>query len=385
MCNKLIKSIFFFSFQIIQKEIQSEMVYAKKKSYSLTEMTVNSKSFNDNGSGTNKENHFISTNEVIKSKSASVTQRPFLGIFYTFLTSVNFLLASVMVKKLPYIDIGQLSFVRNAGVFVGTLPVAVYCSKDIFGKKEDRRLLLTRGIVSATALYLLLTAYRYLPLAEAAIIMSSSPALTNLVAHFYLKEPCSVTQVFCLVLTITGVLTSVRLPELLSKRDATHFGISYIGGLAAATMCVLTISFTFVTMRKMKDIHFSIPTLYLGFFGMIENATINAVTSSFVTPFCGWDLVMYVLIASLGFVSNCTFILSIQTQAAGIVSVVDASMDIIVAMCFQIIFFNEFPDVYKISGACLVITSVTLIGLRNWLLMQPENSKTRKKLRYFLL
>ena len=360
----------------------STMFY-QRKSYSLTDISVKSKSTEDIVYSPTQNKTFTSRNEDSKSKADS--HNPFLGIFYTLATSINFSLASVMVKKLSYIDIGQLSLVRNAGVFVGSLPVAVYCAKEVFGEKKDRRLLLTRGFLGATALYLNLTAYRYLPLAEAAIILSTAPALTTLMAHFYLKESCSFTQIFSLVLTICGVLTSVRLPELLSKRNATRFDLSYLGGLAAAIGCVLTLSLTFVAIRKMKDIHFSLPMMYLGLLGMIENAAINAVTSTFVTPFCGWDSVMYVLIASLGFVSNCTFTLSIQVQAAGIVSVLKASMDIIVAIFFQIIFFSEDPDIYSISGACLVIVSVSMMGLRNWLLTLPEESKTRKRLKYFLL
>lgn len=367
------------------QESKSTMVY-QRKSYSLTDISVNSKSTEDILYNQTAKESFASTIEVSKPKAAPVKKHnPFLGFFYTFATSINFSLASVMVKKLSYIDIGQLSLVRNAGVFVGSLPVVVYCVNEVFGEKKDRRLLITRGFLGATALYLNLTAYRYLPLAEAAIILSTAPALTTLIAHFYLKESCGFTQIFSLILTISGVLISVRLPELLSKRDASRFDISYLGGLAAAIGCVLTLSFTYVALRKMKDIHFSLPMMYLGFLGMVENASINAVTSTFVSPFCGWDLVMYTLIASLGFISNCTFTLSIQVQAAGIGSVLKASMDIIVAILFQITFFNENPDIYSISGACLVIASVSMIGIRNWLLMLPEESNTRRRLKYFLL
>lgn len=320
----------------------------------------------------------------IKIKGENFKSRPFLGLFYIIITSVFFTLTSVFVKKLSYINPGHLSFVRNVGVFAGCLPIAIYRVREVLGPKKERLALVIRGFIGATALYLNLTAYRYLPLAEAAIVMSTLPALTTILACIYLKEPCGLIQSFSIVITGCGVLVSVRLPELINKQREHNFDYTYLGGLAAAVGCVITLSILVVALRKMKDIHFSVPLLYFGFLGMVENGAINYFTASFVPPQCGLDAIYVMLIGTVGFVAHCTFTLAIQTEAVGVISVMRASADVIVAMVFQIIFFDGNLDVYNISGACIVVFSVSIIGFRNWLLSLPGESKIRLKFKYLL-
>ncbi|XP_035231176.1 solute carrier family 35 member G1-like [Stegodyphus dumicola] len=323
--------------------------------------------------------------ENAKSNYRSISCRSFLGFFYIFMCSIFITLSSVIVKKLNYIDPGQLSFIRNFGVFVGSLPIAVYYNKNILGPKEFRIALITRSLLGATALYLNLMAFRYLPLAEAAVIMSTLPALAGVTARLYLKEPCGLVQACATVLTVCGVLLSIQIPELIKKRQNVEFNKTYIIGLACAVGCVFILSATFVLVRKMKDVHFSITVIYSGFLGMLENGAIAAAVSSYSSPRCGYDTFLILLIAAFGFLGLCGLILAIQTEAVGIVTVTKASLDITIAMVFQVIFFNTHPNIYNAGGAILVVLCIGVIGIRKWLLEMPEEATLRKRLKYLLL
>lgn len=326
-----------------------------------------------------------STAEETNSETPKEKKNPFLGIFYIFLSTIMFGLSSVIVKKLAYISPGQLTFLRNAGVFAGSLPIAIACEKNIFGKKKDWILLIARSFLGTTALYLNVLAYALLPLADAAIILSVMPAMTILFARIYLRESCSWTQSVVLMITLCGIFLSARLPELLKKRSDYQFDHNYISGLAAAVGSVITLSFTYVTLRKMKDIHFSITMLYFGVLGMIENAVINGVMASYAPANFGWDQFLYVSIGILAFAANATLTLAFQAETAGVISVVRASIEIVVAMVYQIIFFKNYPDLYNVAGGLLVISSLGILGIRNWLLSLPENSESRKKFKYLLM
>lgn len=323
------------------------------------------------------------TAEETNSETSKEKNNPFLGIFYTFISTVMFGLSSVIVKKLSYISPGQLTFIRNAAVFAGSLPIAIACEKNIFGKKKDRLLLIARSFLGTTALYLNVLAYALVLLADAAIILSIMPAMTILFARIYLRESCSCTQSVVLMITLCGIFSSVRLPELLKKRSDYQFDHNYISGLAAAIGSVITLYFTFVTLRKMKDIHFPITMLYFGVLGMIENAVINGAMVSYAPANCGWDQFLYVSIGVLAFAANATLTLAFQAEAAGVISVVRASTEIVVAMVYQIIFFKNYPDLYNIAGGLLVISSLSILGIR--LLSLPENSEHRRKLKYLLM
>jgi drug/metabolite transporter (DMT)-like permease len=124
--------------------------------------------------------------------------------------------------------------------------------------------------------------------------------------------------------------------------------------------------------------------LYVSFVGMIENAVINFTTTDIVYPRCGWDTIMIVLIGILGFFFQLCLTLALQTEAAGIIAVFMSTTDIVVAMILQLIFIDNDIDIYNISGACLVILSVSIIGLNKWLHMLPEESKARSKFKWLM-
>ena len=274
---------------------------------------------------------------------------------------------------------------RHAGVFAGCLPIAVASQKNILGKKKDRPILVIRGLLGATALFLNVLAHTFLPLADAAIILSTVPAVTMLFARVYLRESFSLSQSVSLVITLCAVLLSARLPELMQKRNDYQFGYNYLSGFAACVGCVITVSSNFVFLRKMKDVHFCLPMLYIGFLGMIENIVINGVMLSYTPAKCGWDQFLYVSIGVLGFATSATTTLAFQYEEAGIVAVARSCSEIIVAMIYQTIFFKNSPDLYNVGGGFLVIFALSVLGIRNWLLRLPENSKQRKKWKHFLI
>ncbi|XP_054715381.1 solute carrier family 35 member G1-like [Uloborus diversus] len=359
-------------------------MFKKGKTYNLKSGCVTTLSTQDILKSTSiNDLNFENRKETARTCNRNL--KPFLGAFYTALCSITITLTSVFVKKLTYINSGELSLIRNVGVFVFNIPIALYVVKDILGRKKDRPLLIIRGFLGSTALYLNLLAFRYLPLAEAATIMSTTPATVSISARLYLKEPCGYVQSCALVITAIGVLISVRIPELLKNRSEVEFSSVYITGLGCAIGCVLILSFTFVTLRKMKDVHYSVIMIYFGWTGVLVNGTLTGVFGSYDLPRCGWDPVQMCLIGVLGFIGHVSLTLAIQAEAAGIVSIMKASLDIIVAMVFQVIFFGLAPDMYNIFGAGLVLTSVSILGLRKWISTLPEDAELHEKLRYLLL
>lgn len=228
-------------------------------------------------------------------------------------------------------------------------------------------------------------AYRYLPLAEAAVVIAAIPVTTTLFARTYLKESCGVMHVICLLTTVVGVLLTVRIPQLLLDRNTVQFNYSYFGGLAAAITAVIFMSCAIVMIRKLTNNHFSVLTLYNGSVGAIQNVIVNAIAFPYVFSMCGWDQVFCMLLGIFCFLGNYNNTLSVQLIPAGIATIMRSSLDIIFMILFQVLFFNEYPDLYVICGACLVIVSVIVTGLGIWLLSLPQNSKIRNKLSWILI
>ncbi|GFY70336.1 solute carrier family 35 member G1 [Trichonephila inaurata madagascariensis] len=228
-------------------------------------------------------------------------------------------------------------------------------------------------------------AYRFLPLAVASIIMSSVPSLVMIAARIYLKEPCGFIPSLAIMITVAGVLLSIRLPELLKEGGGAVTNPNYYAGLGCAFGCVIILSVTIVSLRKMKDVHFSVVLVYFGVIGAIENGSLVYLLAEYSLPECGWDATLMMLVGVLGFFGHCFLVMAIQVEEAGIVSIMKSSTDIIISLILQIIFFDLSPDVYNLGGAALVIFSVSMIGFRKWLQNLPKDSSWKKNLKCFLL
>ncbi|GIY09109.1 solute carrier family 35 member G1 [Caerostris extrusa] len=243
-----------------------------------------------------------------------------------------------------------------------------------------------RSFLGSTALYLNLMAYRYLPLAVASIVMSSVPALVMVTARLYLKEPCGLIPSLAVMVTVCGVLLSIRLPEVLKDPSSiTSSDPNYFFGLGCAVSCILILSITLVSLRKMQDVHFSVILLYFGVLGSLENVILTYIFEDFVLPRCGWDAILVMLVGVFGFTGHCFLTLSLQTEEAGLVSVMKSSTDIVISLILQVIFFSAVPDFYNLGGAALVIFSVSVIGFRKWLLLLPSGHRLKKKLKLLML
>ncbi|KFM69726.1 Solute carrier family 35 member G1, partial [Stegodyphus mimosarum] len=304
----------------------------------------------------------------------SLNYKPFLALFYVLISCIFLILASVITKKITYIHPAQISIVRHAGLLVGGLPVAIYCKKNILGPKEYRLSLIILSFLTSTSLFLFLMAFKYLPLTEVAIIMSTLPAMVGISARMYLKEPCGSIQTFATILTICGVLLSIDMLELIEKREVMKFNVNLLIGLSCAVSSVIFMSVSYIWTRKLKDVHFSIVNIFCGFIGVLENTTIAATISSYSWPRCGYDPLLITLFGIICFLGHLGLLRAVQIEHVSIVSVTKAAMDIIVAMVYQVVFFKSYPNLYNIGGALLVIICIGIIGIKKWLEEIPEDT-----------
>lgn len=129
------------------------------------------------------------------------------GIFYALLSSLFFSLSCVIVKFLKVnffnsfmffsyffltnssqnIHPGQLAVARYVGVLTLSIPLVVYHRQSPFGPPEMRHLLVLRGLSGATSLFLRFYAFRYLPIADASVIVFAIPIFVSIFGHFFLN------------------------------------------------------------------------------------------------------------------------------------------------------------------------------------------------------
>ncbi|RWS22677.1 transmembrane protein-like protein, partial [Leptotrombidium deliense] len=173
---------------------------------------------------------------------------------------------------------------RFVGVFLLAIPLVIKEGGDPLGPKELRLLLILRGIVGATNLFLRFYAMQHLPIGEAAVIVSSVPVVVSVFACVCLNESCGFVQSIAAILTVTGLAFITKVPFLLdlvnsfgpSTFETTMQNNVSLYGIISACSSTLFGASVFIVLRKLKKAHQSIILFNFGWVAIIETVIIAA-------------------------------------------------------------------------------------------------------------
>lgn len=270
------------------------------------------------------------------------------------------------------------------------IPIMIYKQEDVFPAGR-RTILLLRCFVGTTGLMLSFYAFRHMPIADASVIIFSTPVFVSIFANLFLQEPCSPFNMFTIVLTLFGVVLITRpkmifgdtVPSLNDEQVAEHDKNNMWGAVAAVSSTLFGAS-AYVTLRALKGIHYSVIMSNFGAFALVYTFIVSWFMNILCMPYCNFDRWLVVALGLFSFLGQILLTISLQLEEAGPVAIA-RSADIVFAFFWQILFFKEIPNSYSVIGAIIVTTSVILTGLKKWSQTLPRESMVRKRLRYILL
>lgn len=291
------------------------------------------------------------------------------------------------------------------GVLLPTLPILIYRQEEVCPPGK-RIILLLRCFVGTTGLMLSFYAFRHMPLADASVIIFSTPVFVAIFARLFLREPCGPFNVATVLLTLLGVVLITRPPLLFARTfptvpslngaaaddttaatvldDAAERSAGQLWGPVAALSSTLFGANAYVLLRALKGLHFSVIMTNFGGFALVYTLMVSWWLGALCWPQCGRDRWLVVALALFSFLGQILLTLSLQLEQAGPVAIA-RSADIVFAFVWQVLFFGETPNVWSVAGAVLVVSSVVLTGFRKWALALPFDSKVRQQLRWLML
>lgn len=261
-----------------------------------------------------------------------------------------------------------------------------------------RIILLLRCFVGTTGLMFSFYAFRHMPLADASVIIFSTPVFVAIFARLFLKEPCGPFNVATVLLTLIGVVLITRPPLLFARPataaaaadssasalstdddDSAAAAAASLWGPVAALSSTLFGANAYVLLRALKGLHFSVIMTNFGAVALCYTLLVTWWLGALCWPQCGADRWLVVALAVFSFLGQILLTLSLQLEQAGPVAIA-RSADIVFAFVWQVLFFGEIPNVYSVAGAVLVVSSVVLTGGRKWALSLPRESSLRQRL-----
>lgn len=310
-------------------------------------------------------------------------QCPYLGLVLATISSLFFSLCSVIVKWMVDVDPMELAACRFIGVLLPAIPIVIYRKEKPFPKGK-RFMLLLRSFVGTTGLMLSFYAFRHMPLADASVVVFSVPVFVAIFARLFLKEPCGLFNVITVILTLIGVVLITRppiifnemVPALASPNEKVK---TDLWGAVAAFSATLFGANAYVLLRALKGLHFSVIMTNFGSFALVQTLLVSYLLGTLCIPKCGIDRILIVALALFSFGGQILLTLSLQLEQAGPVAIA-RSADIVFAFIWQILFFEEVPNMYSIGGAFLVTSSVILTGVRKWAVSLPDGSNLKRTL-----
>lgn len=305
----------------------------------------------------------------------------FKGLFFAFMSGVLLSLTSVTVKLLSDISPGELSCYRFLAIAVYILPLVVYDRHKIWNR-AFLGLFAARAVFESGSIFFRYYCVQTLPLAEANVIIFSSPVFVAIFARIFLKEKCSLVTVISLITTMLGLLLVMKIPAMLIAGDkvADLTDPTRLAGTLYGLASVFFNSMCYIFIRKIKDVHHTIIIFYLGWMSGIGSGIIAAFVDGFAYNIqCNYEAGVLLALGLLSIFGQLFLTKALQLEQAGPISIVRSGSDIVLAFIWQIIFFGERADGYSISGAILVTIGGVMLNFRKWLLSQPENSPTRQR------
>lgn len=308
----------------------------------------------------------------------------FTGIILAALSSVFFSLTTVIVKHLSHIHPGQLACFRFLGILLFTIPMVFTANVNPFGPRGNwtlRAYLLLRGVAGSSSLLLRYTALRYLPIANATVIILSMPVFVCIFGRIFLKEACGLFHLLSISITLIGIALTSKITFIF---DSTATFTDEFYGLIFSLGATFIGASVYIFMRKVKSCHSSVIMFNFSIVAIVETTVVTEMSNGFSLPTDTQSIWLLIALAILSFYAQLLLTKSLQIEEASIVSVTRVSCEVICAFVFQILFFHQHPDAYAICGSILVTSSVLLTSSRIWISTLPLEHRARRILFFTL-
>lgn len=141
-----------------------------------------------------------------------------LGVIFAMSSCIFFAISSLLVKLLHEIPPQEVVFFRSLVQVIFLLPPLIYSDVPVTGNTRNLTLLCIRGVAGTLALCCQFYAFQRMPLADATVIVFSSPVFTGVLAHFLLEEKWSWFDALATLLCFSGVVLIARPTFLFLRR-----------------------------------------------------------------------------------------------------------------------------------------------------------------------
>ena len=268
-----------------------------------------------------------------------------------------------MLSKLMPISAGQ--YVITEGVFniPFCLLICFHNGVDVspWSIESKKGWFWGRVIIGAAAGGLKYLAVGNMNLGDATAILFSSPIWAVLLARIILKEKFTVINLIALIFGFLGIILITK-PAFLFHEVSSRESSVFWSLIALSSSLFIAISYVFIRGAG-EDVHPMKFVLYSAVAELIFGFLINlAMKQTLVLPPCDWVRYALFLCGVGATLANLLIVRGVSMENIG-PAMMMRNWDTVYAYGFQVIIFNNTPDLICMSGACLIVGMSVLQGL----------------------
>ncbi len=269
------------------------------------------------------------------------------GVRFMLYSTTMFAIMNLCVKLVPNIPAIEIVFFRSVVSFILSFSILRVQKKSVWG--NNKKILLSRGIVGAIALILYFITLQRIPLASAVTIQFMAPIFTTLLGIFILKEGVKPLQWLFFLMAMIGVYFVLGF----DPRVSLSFMLM---GLVASVLAGL--AYNFVRMLSATE-H---PLVIIFYFPLVT-IPITGIYSYFI-----WVMptgVEWAILIAIGLATQFAQYFMTRAYQSEELSKISSMkyLGIVYALFFGYVFFDETFDWIALSGIVLVLIGV---GLNIW-------------------
>lgn len=325
--------------------------------------------------------HTTASSSTMTTTSKPHPEPPFrgAGLILAIMSGLFFSLMTLCAKMTEHVHAFEIAGVRQFFLMLSVCPVLIYKKQKFFGNKGDRLKLWLRSFLGISNATLVFLAIQHMPIADASVIVFSSPIFVGIFSCICLKEKCGLFEVVITILSFTGVILIAR-PTYLFKTDDSGNQLgstvkSHLLGVVFAISAAVVSSITFIIIRKLSHVHYATNIFVFGLWGTIQCTVLTIAFQVYSLPSCNSRL--YLLgVAFCCFLAQLCLVHALKYENAGPVSIC-RSLEIVFAFLWQYLFLDEHPTLFSIFGAVLVILCVIFLGVKKQVAFMKQNDKIK--------
>ena len=264
------------------------------------------------------------------------------AIFHMILSVIAFAIMNAVVKYLTEFNVYQIVFFRSIGTLVFTIPLIIKYKIPILG--NNKRLLLTRGVIGVVSLTCFFGSLNYLAVGTAVSLRYTSPIFAAIFALFLLKEKIRPIQWFLFIIAFIGVL--------IIKGFGTDVNSV---GLLLIFCSAIFLGLTFVVIRKIGNSEN--PLVIINYF-MLMAFLFGGIMSinNWINPSVT-ELFLLLSLGVFGYIGQLYMTKAFQSHETNVVAPLKY-LEVIFTIIIGALWFEEIYNLWTLLGVFLI-----LIGL----------------------